>query len=63
MTDAELIAILNRGGIASTLYEGEVGETNIPTWRKLAKEFRNYYEVYYNTQSDSRDSFLNGDNA
>jgi len=63
MTDAELTALLNRGGIAPALYEGEVGETNLPTWRKLAKEFRNYYEVYYNTQSDSRDSFLNQDNA
>jgi hypothetical protein len=62
MTDAELIAILNRGGIASVLYEGEIGETNMTTWRKLAKEFRNYYEVYYLTQSDARGSFLD-DNA
>ena len=62
MTDAELTALLNRGGISPALYEGEIGETNMPTWRKLAKEFRNYYEVYYSTQSDSRDSFLD-DNA
>ena len=62
MTDAELIAILNKGKIAPALYEGEVGETNMPTWRLLAKAFRDYYEVYYSTQYDSRDSFLD-DNA
>ena len=61
MTDAELIAILNKGEIAPALYEGEVGETNLPTWRKLAKAFRDYYEVYYTTQSDSRNSFLDDD--
>jgi hypothetical protein len=62
MTDAELTALLNRGGIAPALYEGEIGETNMPTWRKLAKEFQQYYEVFYLTQSDARGSFLD-DNA
>jgi hypothetical protein len=62
MTDAELKALLNRGGIAETLYEGEIGETNMATWKKLAKEFQQYYEVYYLTQSDSKESFLD-DNA
>ena len=45
MTDAELKAILNRGKIAPALYEGEIGETNMPTWRKLAEAFRDYYDL------------------
>jgi len=45
MTDAELKALLNRGGIASVLYEGEIGETNMPTWRKLAEVLRDYYDL------------------
>jgi hypothetical protein len=45
MTDAELIAVLNRGGISSQLYEGEIGETNMPTWRKLAQSFKDYYDM------------------
>lgn len=44
MTDAELKAILNRGKIASALYEGEIGETNMPTWRALAEAFKEYYD-------------------
>ena len=63
MNDAELTALLNRGGISPALYEGEVGETNMPTWRKLAKEFQQYYEIYYLTQAEAKDSFLNDDNA
>jgi hypothetical protein len=45
MTDAELISILNRGGIAPALYEGEIGETNLPTWRRLAQSFKDYYDM------------------
>ena len=45
MTDAELKALLNRGGIGETLYEGEIGETNMPTWRKLAEVFKDYYDL------------------
>lgn len=45
MTDAELKALLNRGGIASVLYEGEIGETNMPTWRKLAEVLKDYYDL------------------
>ena len=45
MTDAELIAVLNRGGIAPALYEGEIGETNLPTWRRLAQSFKDYYDM------------------
>lgn len=44
MNDATLKAILNRGGIAPSLYEGEIGETNMPTWYKLAAAFKDYYE-------------------
>jgi len=44
MTDAELKALLNRGGIGETLYEGEIGESNMATWHKLAEEFRKYYQ-------------------
>ena len=36
ITDVELKALLNRGGIGETLYEGEIGEANMKTWRKLA---------------------------
>jgi hypothetical protein len=51
MTDAELKAILNRGGIGEPLYEGEIGETNMPTWRSLAQAFLDYYELKaYNEQ-------------
>ena len=45
MTDAELKALLNRGGIGEALYEGEIGETNMPTWRKLAEVFKDYYDL------------------
>ena len=45
MTDAELTALLNRGGISPALYEGEIGETNMPTWRKLAEVFKDYYDL------------------
>jgi len=44
MTDAELKAILNRSKIAPALYEGEIGETNMPTWRLLAEAFKDYYD-------------------
>lgn len=52
MTDAELKAILNRGGIASCLYEGDdVAEANMATWRKLADTFKDYYDLQeYNKQ-------------
>ena len=45
MTDSELKALLNRGGIAEVLYEGEIGETNMPTWRKLAEVLKDYYDL------------------
>ena len=45
MTDAELKSILNRGGIGSTLYEGEIGEMNMTTWHKLAEVFKDYYDL------------------
>ena len=49
MTDAELKAILNRGKISPQLYEGEIGETNMATWRLLAEAFKDYYDLqYYN---------------
>jgi hypothetical protein len=54
MTDSELIAVLNRGGIAPALYEGEIGETNMPTWRKLAEVFKDYYDMKaYNEQKNT----------
>ena len=43
MTDVQLKALLNRGGIGETLYEGEIGETNMIIWHKLAEVFKNYY--------------------
>jgi hypothetical protein len=55
MTDAELISILNRGGIAPALYEGEIGETNMPTWRKLAECFQDYWE-YKNSKYNDNDA-------
>ena len=51
MTDAELKAILNRGGISEQLYEGEIGETNMTTWRKLAESFKEYYDNARSRQS------------
>ena len=55
MTDAELKAILNRGGIGETLYEGEIGETNMPTWRKLAEVFKDYYDMQaYNDKDNGK---------
>jgi len=44
ISDAELIALLNRAGISPSFYEGEVGETNLPIWRKLAEVFKDYYD-------------------
>ena len=44
MTDAEIITILHRAGISSLFYEGEVGETNLPMWHKLAEGFKEYYD-------------------
>jgi len=52
MTDAELKSILNRGGIGEPLYEGEIGETNMPTWRKLAEVFLDYYEMKHYTEKE-----------
>jgi hypothetical protein len=51
MTDAELKALLNRGGISEQLYEGEIGETNMTTWRKLAQVFKDYYDNAREQQS------------
>jgi|GEM_PF-3458597 len=45
MNDAELKSLLNRGGIGESLYEGEIGETNMATWHKLAEVFLDYYEM------------------
>ena len=53
ITDAELIALLNRGGIAPALYEGEIGETNMPTWRNLADAFFDYYEMKHYNHKDN----------
>jgi hypothetical protein len=56
MTDAELKAILNRGGIGETLYEGEIGETNMQIWHKLAECFKDYYELKsYNEKCPSHE--------
>jgi hypothetical protein len=54
MTDAELKALLNRGGIGETLYEGEIGETNMPTWRKLAEVFKDYYDLQRYNEDNAR---------
>jgi hypothetical protein len=56
MNDATLKAILNRGGIGETLYEGEVGEMNMPTWYKLAEAFRDYYDLQNYTEYKELDN-------
>ena len=61
MNDATLKAILNRGGIAPALYEGEIGETNMPTWYKLAEAFRDYYDLQNYTEY--KEIIDNADNA
>jgi len=61
MNDATLKAILNRGGIGEPLYEGEIGETNMPTWRKLAEAFRDYYDLQNYTEY--KEIIDNADNA
>jgi len=56
MTDAELKAILNRGKISPALYEGEIGETNMPTWRALAEAFKEYFaSVEYTDYKEIKD--------
>ena len=53
MTDAELKAVLNRGGISEQLYEGEIGETNMAIWHKLAEAFKDYYDFHeYNARRE-----------
>ena len=54
MTDAELKALLNRGGIGSTLYEGEIGEMNMTTWRLLAEVFKDYYDLQRYNEDNAR---------
>jgi len=54
MTDAELKSILNRGGIGETLYEGEVGEMNMTTWRLLAEVFKDYYDLQRYNEDNTR---------
>ena len=54
MTDAELKSILNRGGIGSTLYEGEIGEMNMTTWHKLAEVFKDYYDLQRYNEDNAR---------
>ena len=54
MTDAELKSILNRGGIGETLYEGEVGEMNMTTWRKLSEVFKDYYDLQRYNEDNAR---------
>jgi hypothetical protein len=52
MTDNELKEILKQGGIGETLYEGEIGKTNMPTWFKLAEAFKDYYDLQeYNARN------------
>ena len=43
MKDIELKILLQRAGISTLLFEGEVGSKNMDTWRRLAYEFENYY--------------------
>jgi hypothetical protein len=45
ISDAELKALLNRGGIGETLYEGEIGERNMKTWHKLFDVFKDHYDL------------------
>ena len=61
MTDAELKSILNRGGIGSTLYEGEIGEMNMTTWHKLAEAFRDHFDLANYTEY--KEIIDNADNA
>ena len=54
MTDSELKALLNRGGIGETLYEGEIGEMNMATWRLLAEVFKDYYDLQRYNEDNAR---------